>query len=95
MLTGSRRLLLKFSFVVAMVVFMLSFQPKSATAYCTYQGDLGQNCVVEGCYDEVYCQAIDCFHRSSARGGNGSECCFYNNSARFCGSDCPLFCAAP
>jgi hypothetical protein len=95
MFADSRGLLLKLSFVVAMVVVSLSFQPQPATAYCTYQGYAGPNCMVQGCYDQVYCQAIDCFQQSWARGGNGEECCGYNDFARFCGSDCPLFCAEP
>lgn len=92
-MSGSRRLLFKLSFVVAMVVFLLSFQPKPADAFCTYGGYL-QNCS-RSCYDQVYCDAIECFQQSWALGGNGQECCFYNNYARFCGSGCPLFCAEP
>lgn len=94
MLAGSRRLLLKLSFLVAMVALLLSFQPRAAAASCTYGGDPGPNCA-QSCYDQVYCEAIDCFHQSWAQGGNGEECCFYNNWARFCGPDCPLFCAEP
>jgi hypothetical protein len=95
MSTGSRKLLLKLSLVVAMVAFLLSFPTKPATASCTYDGYAGPNCMVQGCYDRVYCQAIECFQQSWANGGNGEGCCSYNTSARFCGSDCPLFCAEP
>ena len=91
MLTASRKLLLKLSFVVAMVVFLLSFQPKPVTASCSF-GDPGPNCS-QSCYESVYCQAIECFQQSWAHGGNGEECCFYNTYAQFCGSGCPLFCA--
>jgi hypothetical protein len=94
MSASSRKLLLKLSFVVAMVVFLLSFQPKQADAFCTYGGYLASNCS-RSCYDQVYCEAIECFHQSWAQGGNGEECCFYNTYARFCGSGCPLFCATP
>jgi hypothetical protein len=94
MLADSRRLLLKLSFVVALVFLALAFQPRPATAYCTYGGTLGPSCS-KSCYDRVYCQAIACFQESWANGGDGEECCFYNNSARFCGSGCPLFCAEP
>jgi hypothetical protein len=93
MSANSRRLLLKLSFAVALVVVLLSFQSKPATASCSY-GDPGPNCS-QSCYDQVYCDAIECFHQSWASGGNGEECCFYNNYARFCGSGCPLFCAEP
>lgn len=93
MSTGSPRLLLKLSFVVAMVVVLLSIQPQPATASCSYGGYL-ENCS-SSCYDQVYCEAIECFQQSWAHGGNGEECCFYNTSARFCGSGCPLFCAEP
>jgi hypothetical protein len=92
MLADSRRLLLKLSFVVAMVALVLSFQPTPATASCSYE--VSGNCS-QSCYDQVYCDAIACFHQSWAQGGNGEECCFYNNFARFCGPDCPLFCAEP
>jgi hypothetical protein len=91
MSADSRKLLLKLSLVVAMIVLVLSFQPKAATASCGY-GYAGPNCS-QSCYDQVYCEAIDCFHQSWARGGNGEECCYYNQSAQFCGSGCPLFCA--
>lgn len=94
MLAGSRRLLLKLAFVVAMVVFVLSFHPKTVNASCTYGGYLGPNCSAS-CYNQVYCEAIACFQESWASGGDGEECCFYNTSARFCGSSCPLFCATP
>ena len=95
MFAGSRRLLLKLSFVVALVVFVLSFQPNSATASCSgYELEPGTACS-QSCYDRVYCQAIECFQSSWAQGGNGEECCFWNNSARFCGPECPLFCAEP
>lgn len=90
----SKRLLLKLSFVVAVVVVLLSSQPRPAAAYCSYGGSLSGSCS-RSCYDQVYCDAIDCFHQSWAQGGNGEECCFYNNMARFCGSGCPLFCAEP
>ncbi|HEV8581985.1 MAG TPA: hypothetical protein VGX68_23185 [Thermoanaerobaculia bacterium] len=93
MFAGFPRLLLKLSFVVAMAVFLVPFQPKPAAASCTY-GDPGPNCS-QSCYDQVYCEAIECFQQSWAQGGNGEECCFYNNYARFCGSGCPLFCAEP
>ncbi len=95
MFAGSRKLLLKLSLVVAMVVFVLSFEPKPATASCSgFQVDPCSNCS-QSCYDQVYCQAIECFHQSWASGGNGSECCGYNIGAQFCGPDCPLFCAEP
>ena len=93
MSAGSPRLLLKLSFVVAMVGVLLSSQPRPVAASCAYGGSLS-NCS-RSCYDQVYCEAIDCFHASWAQGGNGEECCFYNNMARFCGSGCPLFCAQP
>lgn len=92
MTAGSRRSLLKLSFVVALFVFAFSLQPTPATASCSYE--VSGNCS-QGCYERIYCQAIECFQQSWAQGGNGEECCFYNNSARFCGPDCPLFCAEP
>jgi hypothetical protein len=95
MIAGSRRLLLKLSLVVVMVVFALSVPSKPATASCTYTGNPVGDCQVQGCYDQVYCDALDCFHQSWANGGTGEECCYYNNYARFCGADCPLFCATP
>ena len=95
MLTRSRRLLLKLSFVAAMAVCSLSFPSRTANASCTYSGSPGGNCQVQNCYDQVYCQAIECFQQSWANGGNGEECCYYNTMARWCGSDCPLFCAEP
>ena len=91
----SRKLLLKLSLVAAMVAFLLSVPSRPASAYCTYSGYAGPNCMVQGCYDQVYCQAIECFQQAWANGGNGEGCCNYNTSARFCGSDCPLFCAEP
>ena len=91
----SRRLLTKLSLVMAMVVFLLSLQLEPATASCTpFQVDPSSDCS-QSCYDQVYCDAIECFHQSWSHGGNGQECCFYNTSARFCGSECPLFCAEP
>ncbi|HEV2844606.1 MAG TPA: hypothetical protein VG477_07155 [Thermoanaerobaculia bacterium] len=93
MFSGSRKLLLKFSFLVAMVVLALSVPTQPAFAqFCTFDGDAGEDCLVQGCYDQVYCRAIACFQRSWANGGDGSECCFHNFSAQFCGSSCPLFC---
>jgi hypothetical protein len=86
------RVQLKLLFVASLVVSLLSLHPKRATASC-YNGSL-EDCSAE-CYDQVYCDAIACFQASWAHGGNGQECCFYNTSARFCGSGCPLFCAEP
>jgi hypothetical protein len=94
MFTGSRRLFLRLSFIVALVVLALSFQPRLAVAECTFEVDPYSNCS-QSCYQRVYCEAIQCFQLSWATGGDGSECCHYNYSARFCGSDCPLFCAEP
>lgn len=95
MFAGSRRLMLKLSFVVAMVVLALSVQAQPASAQlCTFGGDPGPNCS-KSCYDRVYCRAIACFNQSWQNGGDGSECCHYNLSAQFCGSGCPLFCAEP
>ncbi len=94
MIAGSRRLLLKLSLVVVMVAFALSVPSKPATASCTYTGS-PDNCAVQGCYDQIYCDALDCFHQSWANGGTGEECCYYNTMAQWCGSGCPLFCAAP
>jgi hypothetical protein len=93
MSAGTRRLLAKLSLVVAMTVFLLSFQAKTASAVCTYGRTLS-NCS-RTCYDQVYCEAMECFRQSWAQGGNGEECCDYNTMARFCGSGCPLFCATP
>jgi len=93
MLAGSRRLLLKLAFVVAMAVSAFAFQPQPAEAVCSYGGTLS-NCF-KSCYDNVYCDAIACFQDSWANGGSGEECCWYNEMARFCGSGCPLFCAEP
>jgi hypothetical protein len=94
MLAGSRRLLVKLSFVTAMTVLALSLPSKTASAACTYGGH-PSNCQVQGCYDEIYCEAIACFQESWANGGNGEECCYYNTLARWCGSGCPRFCATP
>ena len=95
MSVGSRRLLAKLSLVTVMVVFVFSFQPAPAPASCTYTGYAGPNCMVQGCYDQVYCDAIACFQQAWANGWSSEGCCNYNISARFCGSDCPLFCAEP
>jgi hypothetical protein len=81
--------------VVAMVAFLISVPATPASATFTYSGYAGPNCMVQGCYDQVYCDAIECFHQAWAQGRSGEECCGYNNTARFCGSDCPLFCAEP
>ena len=86
---GSRKMLWKLSFVVAALTFLLSFQPLTAA------GGFGVGGCSQSCYQPVHDQAIACFQRSWANGGNGEECCFYNNRARFCGSGCPLFCAEP
>jgi len=89
MSAGSRKMLWKLSFVVATLAFLLSFPPVTAA------GGFGGGSCSQTCYQRVYDQAIQCFQQSWANGGDGSECCFYNNSARFCGSGCPLFCAEP
>jgi hypothetical protein len=91
MFTGSRRLFLRLSFIVALVVLALSSQPRLAIADCTYEVEPGSACL-QSCYQPVYCEAIQCFQLSWATGGNGSECCHYNRRAQFCGPDCPLFC---
>lgn len=95
MLLKVRRLLLRVSVVLVMLTFLLSLQSPPTKASCTFEGETGPNCLVQGCYENVYCDAIACFHQAWAEGRNGEECCFYNQMARFCGSDCPLFCAEP
>lgn len=85
----------KATLIKAALVLTLAFALPSPSSSLTCSGyPVSGNCS-QGCYDQVYCDAIACFQDAWAHGQNGESCCFYNTMARFCGPDCPLFCAEP
>ena len=75
-------MLLKLAFLVAMVVVLLSVPTKQATASCTYTGGANGNCMVQGCYDQVYCQAIECLLPGSYTGSFAKSAAFASKFGR-------------
>lgn len=66
--------------VTLFLLFSFQFQPSvEAFPGCS-----------ESCFQRCYDNWLDCIDTS---GGNYAACCHYNGCARFCGDDCPLFCA--
>lgn len=80
----SRRSKISLRLSVLVVMLFLLFSFPSQPSVKAFPG------CSESCFQRCYDNWHDCM---VANGGNYAACCFYNDCARFCGDDCPLFCA--